>query len=108
MKNFIINAMEGSGVDVDNITGAFLQTDMVHGNRIARVRLCGVLSDLLVKIDPLNSAESFLLEGGHKVIYADLKKALYGALIASLIFWRYLYGALGYWGFKPTCMTVAS
>ena len=63
MENFIINAMEGSGVDVDDITGAFLQTDMVHGNRIARVRLCGVLSDLLVKIDPLKVSEKVDLGG---------------------------------------------
>ena len=35
------------------------------------------------------------------MIYAALKKSPYGALIDSLLFWRYLSGALGSWGFDP-------
>ena len=35
------------------------------------------------------------------MIYSSLKKALYGALIAGLLFWWDMYGALGCWGFKP-------
>ena len=37
---------------VTDILDALLQTDMMHGNRIVRVRICGVLADLMVKIDP--------------------------------------------------------
>ena len=98
---FIIDAMEGRDVDIVNIPDAFLQTDMVHGNSIVRVRLCGVLADILVNIDPLKFGDKAILEGRHKVIYADLNKALYVALIASLLFWRDLSGALGSWGFEP-------
>ena len=39
-------------MDVANISGAFLQTDMVHINHIVRFRLCGVLVDIMVNIDP--------------------------------------------------------
>ena len=35
------------------------------------------------------------------MIYAVPKKALYGALIASLLFWRDMSGALQSWGFEP-------
>ena len=35
------------------------------------------------------------------MIYVDLKKYLYGDLIASLLFWRDLSGALVSWGFNP-------
>ena len=82
----IINAMEGRNVAITDITGAFIYTDMVNRNYTVRVRLCGVLAHLLVRIDPSNFAENVVLEGGQKVIYAILKEALYGALIASLIF----------------------
>ena len=94
-----IDAMEGRDVAVSNIPGAFLQMDMVHVNRIVRIRLWGVLVDLLVKIDLVKFSEKLVLEGGQKVIYSSLKKALYGALIASQIFWRDLSGALGSWVF---------
>ena len=38
-------------MDIADIPGTFLQMDMVHGNRIVRVRICGILADLLVSID---------------------------------------------------------
>ena len=49
----------------------------------------------------MNFAEKVVLGGGQTVIYVDLKDALYGALIVSLLFWRDLSGALRYWDFKP-------
>ena len=52
MVTCIINAMEVSEVDVSDTPGAFLHIDMVYGDRKVRVRLCGVLADLLVKIEP--------------------------------------------------------
>ena len=101
MVNCIINAMEGCNVAVANIPGAFLQMDMVHVNRIVRIRLCGVLLDILVNIEPEKFADKVILEGGQKVIYASLEKDLYGALISNLIFWRDLSSALESWGFNP-------
>ena len=61
MVTFIIDAMEGRNVDVANKPGAILHTDMVHGNHIVRVRLCGVLADILVNIDPEEFAEKAIL-----------------------------------------------
>ena len=101
MATFIINAIEGCNMAAVNISGAFIHTDMVHGDRIVRVRLCGVLADIMVKIDPTNFVEKVVLEDGKKVIYVVLKKYIYGALIASLLFWRDMSGELVYWGFKP-------
>ena len=72
---------------------------MVRRHRIVCVRLCGVLADVLVKIDPERFADKVVLEGGQKVIYAYLKEALYSALIVSLLFCWDLSGALGSWGF---------
>ena len=73
----------------------------MHGNRIVRIGICGILADLLFKIDPVKFSENVFLEGIQKVIYASPKKALYGALTASILFWRDLSGALGSWGLDP-------
>ena len=88
-------------MDFADTPGDFIQTDMVHGDCIVRIRLCGVLADLLFNIYPLKFADKVVLEGGHTVIYAALNKAIYGDLIASLLFWQYLFGALISWGFEP-------
>ena len=58
----IIDSIKGHDVDFANIPGASLQTDMVHVNRIVRVRLCGVLADLLVNIEPAKFADKVVLE----------------------------------------------
>ena len=64
MLTCIIYVMEGGNVAVADIPSALLQTEMVLGCGIMRVRLCSVLADLLVKIDPDKFAEKFFLEGG--------------------------------------------
>ena len=91
---FNINAMEGRDVAVANIPVAFIQKDMMHINQLVCVRLCGVLSYILVRIEPETFVDKVLLEGGQRVIYAALKKALYGALIESLLFSWYLSSVL--------------
>ena len=100
MVTYIIDATEGRDVAIADIPGAFYQTDMVHGDHTVRVRIYGVLADILVKIDPSKFSDKIVLEGGHNMIYAALKNSLYDALIASLLFLWDLYGALVSWGFK--------
>ena len=78
--------MEERDVASTDIQGAFYQRDMVHGDCAVCVRICGVLAYLLVKIDPSKFVDKVVPESGLKVIYTVLKKALYSALIASLIF----------------------
>ena len=46
---------------VADIPGIFLQIDMVQGGRIVSVRICGVLADLLVKIELDRFAEKVVL-----------------------------------------------
>ena len=67
MVTCIIDTMEGRDVAVANIPSAFFQIDMVHDNRIVRVRICGVLADLLFKIDPATFSYKSVLEGGHTI-----------------------------------------
>ena len=51
-------------MDVSDIPGAFLQTDMVHGDCIVHIRLCGVLAGLLVNIDLAKTSDNIVLEDG--------------------------------------------
>ena len=101
MLTCIINSMKGRDVAIADIPDAFLQTDMVNGDCTVSVRICGVLADIMDKTDPEKFANNVVQEGGQKVIYAYLKKALYGALIGILLFRQDLSGVLGSWGFKP-------
>ena len=101
MVTCIIDAMEVRNVAVAIIPSDFIHTYIVHRDLIVHVRLCGVLTYLLVNIKLKKFAEKVVLKGEQKVIYAAFKKALYGALIDSLLFWRDLSGALGSWGFDP-------
>ena len=53
----------------------------------------------LVKINP-KYAKDMAEERGQKVIYGKANKALYGALNASLLFWKDLTGTIGKWKFS--------
>ena len=100
MITCIQDASEGRNVAVGDVPTAFLQTKMKHGKVKARVRMAGPIADALVKIDPGKYRDKVVMEGGKRVIYAVLKKALYGALISSLLFWQDLSGFLKSLGFE--------
>ena len=57
MVTCIINAMEGCDMAIADIPSGFLHTVMVLGNYTVRIRLCGVLADLLVNIYPAKFSE---------------------------------------------------
>eukprot|EP00978_Attheya_sp_CCMP212_P042400 scaffold257852_cov32-Attheya_sp.AAC.1 len=72
MLTSVIDAKEGRDVATVDIPGAFMQVDQED----------------LVQI-----------EKGKKVLYVQLKKALYGTLKAALLFWRKLTAKIEEWGF---------
>ena len=65
------------------------------------MRLYGVLVEMPLEINPEECGDKVFTEQGKKVIYVVLKHALYGGIIISLLFWRYIVSKLRYWGFKP-------
>jgi hypothetical protein len=54
----------------------------------------------MVKIDPKLYRKHIQIEKGKKVLYVELKKALYGTLRAALLFWQRLSEQLKEWGFE--------
>ena len=91
----IINALEYRDVATLDIPGAFMQADM---DELVHLRIEGEIARLLIRIDEKYKS-MVTYEGGKPVIYAELKKALYGTLQAALLFWQELSSFLGELGF---------
>jgi hypothetical protein len=98
MLSCVIDAREGRDVATADIPGAFMQTKM---DQTVYMQIDGVMADLLIKINPALYGKYSVTERGKMVIYVRLKKALYGTITASLLFWKDLSATLiSEWGFK--------
>ena len=87
MLTSMVDAMERRDVATVDIPGAFLQTDM---NELVYMVIRGKLVDTLLKNNRNKYEEFVVYKNGVKILYGKLKKALYGTLRASLLFWRNL------------------
>ena len=93
MLLYIIDTMEGQDVATADIPGAFLQTNYEKGD--IQIKLESTMVTLLEDIEP----EYYIYfiytdKRGRKFIYAESKKAIYGTLEASLLFWGKLSNSL--------------
>eukprot|EP00978_Attheya_sp_CCMP212_P031313 scaffold117901_cov29-Attheya_sp.AAC.1 len=94
----VIDAKEKRDVlAVVDIPGAFMQVDM---DKLVHMKLEGKMAEIMVRIDPTLYKQFVIIENGRKVLYVELKKALYGTLRAALLFWRRLTEQLQIWGFE--------
>ena len=73
-----------------------MQADM---DELVHLRIEGEIARLLIRVDE-RYKDMVTYEGGKPVIYAELKKALYGTLQAALLFWQELSSFLGELGFS--------
>lgn len=93
-----IAAKEGRDVMVMDIPGAFLQTELK--DECVHVRFVGRMAELLVLIDPKLYRPHVIMEKGKPVLYAELKRALYGMLQSALRFWEQVLEDLTRLGFE--------
>ena len=99
MLSCMIDAMEGREVATADIPGAFLQTDYDKGD--IHIKLEGAMVTLLEEIDPEYYKDFiFTDKRGRKCMYAEAKKAIYGTLEASLLFWAKLSKSLEEMGYQ--------
>ena len=85
----MIDAMEGREVATAGIPGAFLQTNYYKGD--IHIKLEGAMVTLLEETDPdYYKYFIFTYKRGRKCMYAEAKKAIYGSLESSLLFWAKL------------------
>ena len=105
----VTEAWEGRHVAVADVPGAFLQTKMEHGEKLARVRLSGVLAEVLMKVNPERYADKVTIEGGQKVIYAVLRKSLSTGLSSRPCYsGGTCLATLSHWDSNPTRTILAS
>jgi hypothetical protein len=90
MITAFLDAKKGRDVMTTNIPNAFVQMEIEEkdiGKRtIMKIR--GQLVDMLVDI-ALEEYQDFIwYEGSYKVLYVQMKKALYGMLQSSLLYYK--------------------
>ena len=91
MLSCCIDAKEGRDVMTLDVPNAFVQTPMPEtkpGEDRVIMRVEGTLAEELVRIDPDRYSPFLVYEKGRPVLYVIVMKALYGMLIASLLWYK--------------------
>jgi hypothetical protein len=85
----IIDAEEGRDVAVIDIPNAFIQTRVEDENDMAFIKIRGVLVDILVEIAP-DVYHPYVTKDkkGVKQLLVQCQNALYGTMVASLLYYR--------------------
>jgi hypothetical protein len=85
----IIDAKEGRDVAVVDIPNAFAQTRVENEKDTAFIKICGVLVDILVEISPYVYKPYISRDKkGMKQLLVQFQNALYGTMVASLLYYH--------------------
>ena len=91
MLTAIVDAKEKRDVMTADIPNAFIQAQMPNlddPNELVYMKITGVLVDLLVEMAPEVYKPYVTMEGGKKVLYVQVLMALYGMLVAALLWYK--------------------
>ena len=86
-----IDAKEGRDVMSGNVPNAFIQAPMPprkEGEDRVIMKITGVLVDLMIQISPETYKGAVVYENGKKVIYTAVLMAIYGMLVASMLWYK--------------------
>ena len=98
----VIEAQEGRDVMTADVPNAFIQASMPEvkeGEERVMMKITGVLVDMLVELDPSLYAKFVVFEDGEKVLYVQVLRAIYGMLVAALLWYKKFRGDLEKEGF---------
>ena len=99
----VIAAKEGRDVATMDIPNAFVQAEMPtvkEGEDRVIIKITGVLVDMLVNMAPEEYGPHVVFENGKKVLYCQVLMALYGMLIAAILWYLKFRKDLEDLGFK--------
>ena len=85
--SLVIDAFEGRHIVTADIAGAFLHAEM---DDFVLVKLDGPMVSYLVRANPNKYKDFVEYERNRRVIYLRLKRALYGCVKSSLLWWKLL------------------
>ena len=86
-----VDSKEGRDVMSADVPNAFIQTPMPPtkpGEARVMLKITGVLVDLLVKLAPEVYGPYVVFERNRKVLYCEVLRALYGMLMAALLWYK--------------------
>ena len=84
----VIDAKQGQDVMTLDVPNAFVQTPIPKGDKKIVMKICGSLVDILQEICPGTYDDYVVNDGKYKVLYVQLLKALYGMMIASILYYK--------------------
>jgi hypothetical protein len=96
MISLMIDAKEGRDVAIADVAGAFLHADLLD---FVIMKLEGKFVDIMCSVNPAYK-DYVVFEGGKKVLYLRLLKALYGTVKASMLWYNLFVGTLLKLGFR--------
>jgi hypothetical protein len=97
----IIEAEEGRDVAVIDIPNAFIQTRIKDKKDMALIKIRGVLVEVLLEIAPDTYASHVTTNRkGEKEVIVRCLNAIYGTMVASLLYYNKFVGTLKRHGFK--------
>ena len=101
MLTAAIDAYKGRKIISVDVPDAFIQTLLPlkpDGERII-MNIRGKLVEWVMYIDPTMYGPLFVIENGHKLLYLNILRAIYGMLEASLLWYKRFRGELEEIGF---------
>ena len=90
MLTSLNDAHEGRDVMTADVHNAFTQTELprIDGKERVIMKLTGELVGILVNINTDLYRGYIVFENGKKILYVEVLRAIYGMLIAALLFYR--------------------
>ena len=92
----VIDAFEGRDIMSCDIPNAFIQTEIPKGGEgepRMTMKITGLVVNYLLELDP-NYRKFVVMERGRRVIYVVILRAIYGATVSSLLWYKKLRGDL--------------
>ena len=97
----VIDAKQNRDVMVSDVPNSFVQTDIDLNEERVIMKIRGILVDILVEMDPDTYAEHVCYDkNGNKLLYVRMLKALYGMIVAALLYYKKFVKDIKKIGFK--------
>ena len=96
----VIEAKQNRNVMTLDIPNAFVQTPLPEQEQKVIMRINGILVDYLDELFPGTYSEYIISKNNTKILYVEMKKALYGMMLSSLLFYKHFRKDLEEIGFK--------
>ena len=94
--SLIFDAKEGRNISIADVVGAYLKSNMLH---YVIVKLTGKTLDVMCEVSS-EYEKIIAIENGKRVLYLRLKKALYGCMQSTILWYDTFKGCLEELGFK--------